>query len=259
MGELDDYGAVITGAGRGIGAAVAMALSASGARLVLAARTRSEVEAVASRLREVGGTAVAVECDVTDPDAVAALAHRANEELERIDILVNCAGAAAAGAVHRTEIEVWDRLMAVNARGAFLCMRAFLPGMLERRFGRVVNVASVAGLHGARYIAAYAASKHALIGLTRAAAADAAASDVTVNAVCPGYVDTEMTEQSIARIVERTGRTHEQALDAILSTTPQRRLIEPTEVAAAVAYLCSHSARGINGQTIVIDGGGLLS
>jgi len=259
MAELTGRTAVVTGGGRGIGIAVGEALAREGVNLLLAARTEAEVEAAAARLCETGATAFAAVCDVTDAASVERLRATAVEMLGEVDILVNNAGAASAAAIHKTAIEDWDRLMAVNARGPFLCMRAFLPGMLQRGRGRVVSVASVAGLHGARYIAAYAASKHALIGLTRAAAADVAASGVTVNAVCPGYVDTEMTEQSIARIVERTGRTREQALDAILATTPQRRLVEPSEVANGVVFLCRERSGGINGQALVIDGGGLLA
>ncbi|HLU25590.1 MAG TPA: SDR family NAD(P)-dependent oxidoreductase [Longimicrobiales bacterium] len=256
---LEGRTAVITGGGRGIGEAVAKALARAGASVVVASRTVEQVEAVAADLRREGRTAHAVACDVTDPASVDALARAAEQALGRVDILVNNAGAAGSAPVHRLGIEEWDRLFAVNARGTFLCTRAFIGGMMERRWGRVVNVASVAGLHGARYIAAYAASKHAVIGFTRAAAADVAAYGVTVNAVCPGYADTEMTRQSVARIVEKTGMSEAQALDAILSQNPQRRLITPEEVAHVVLALCDERARGINGQAIVIDGGALLA
>jgi NAD(P)-dependent dehydrogenase (short-subunit alcohol dehydrogenase family) len=149
-------------------------------------------------------------------------------------------------------------MLTVNATGAFLCTQAFLPGMVERRWGRIVYVASVAGLTGGKYIAAYAASKHAVLGLARSTAAEVAESGVTVNAVCPGYVDTDMTRESIEKIVEKTGKTREQALAAILGTTPQRRLIAPEEVAHAVLSLCDDLACGINGTAIVIDGGALM-
>jgi NAD(P)-dependent dehydrogenase (short-subunit alcohol dehydrogenase family) len=150
-------------------------------------------------------------------------------------------------------------MLAVNATGTFLCTREFLPGMMERRRGRVVNVASVAGLDGARYIASYSAAKHAVVGLTRCAAAEAAASGVTVNAVCPAYVDTPMTEASVARIMQRTGLSREEAGGAILKTMPQGRLVTAEEVAYQVVALCREGSRGINGQCIVIDGGGLLA
>jgi NAD(P)-dependent dehydrogenase (short-subunit alcohol dehydrogenase family) len=248
--------AVVTGGGRGIGEAVAEALAEAGAAVVVAARTVEEIEEVADRLREAGHRAWAVACDVTDEGSVQALAAEATERLGRVDILVNNAGVAGSAPIHRLSLDDWNRFLAVNATGTFLCMRAFLPGMVERGAGRIVNVASVAGLSGARYIAGYSASKHAVIGLTRAVAAEAAASGVTVNAVCPGYVDTGMTRESIARIVEKTGRSAEEALESILGASPQRRLIEPGEVAHAVLALCDEEAKGINGQAVVIDGGG---
>lgn len=249
--------ALITGGGRGVGAAVAARFAMAGARILVVARTAEQVDAVAASLRAKGHEAHAEACDVSSPEGVARLAERAAALLGRVDVLVNNAGVALAAAVHRTTVEDWNRLLAVNATSAFLTMRTFLPGMIDRGWGRVVNVASVAGLRGDRYIAAYAASKHALVGLTRSAAAEAAPHGVTVNAVCPGYLATEMTEASVARIMTATGRTEQQALDALLQTTPQRRLIEPGEVAEAVAYLCTAAARGVNGASLVIDGGEL--
>ena len=249
--------AVITGGGRGVGAAVAARLAGAGASVLVASRTVSQVEDVAARLRASGHTAHAEACDVADPASIDRLASRAAERLGRIDILVNNAGVALASAVHKTSLDDWNRLFAVNATSAFLCLKAFLPGMIERRWGRVVNVASIAGLTADRYIAAYAASKHALMGLTRAAAAEAAPHGVTVNAVCPGYLATDMTRESVERIMRTTGRTEAQALEAILQTTPQKRLIDADEVAEAVAYLCSDAARSVNGEALVIDGGEL--
>jgi len=249
--------AVITGGGRGVGAAVAVRLAAAGATVLVAARTAAQVEEVAALLRAKGHNAHADTCDVTDPASVDRLASRAAERLGRVDILVNNAGVAFASAVHKTSLEDWNRLLAVNATGAFLCLKAFLPGMLEGRWGRVVNVASIARLTGDCYISAYAASKHALVGLTRAAAAETAAHGVTVTAVCPGYLATDMTRESIARIMRTSGRTEDQALEAILQTTPQRRLIDADEVAEAVAYLCTDAARSVNGAALVIDGGEL--
>jgi 3-hydroxybutyrate dehydrogenase len=249
--------AVITGGGRGVGAAVAARLARAGARVIVSARTAAQLEQVAGALRAEGHDVHGVPCDVAEPASVDRLAASAMERLGHVDILVNNAGTAIAAAVHKTTVDDWNRILAVNATGAFLCLRALLPGMLERRWGRVVNVASIAGLTADRYMGAYAASKHALVGLTRAAAAEAAPHGVTVNAVCPGYLDTEMTQETIARIVRTTGRTETQALEAILKTTPQRRLIAADEVAEAVAYLCTDAARGVNGETLVIDGGEL--
>lgn len=259
-GELAGRSALVTGGGRGIGEAVARALAGAGAAVMVVARTSAQVEAVASSIVRAGGTAYGATCDVTDEGSVASLAETAASRLgRRVDILVNNAGAAGSAPLHRWTLDEWNRLFAVNATSTFLCTRAFLPGMTEAGWGRVVNIASVAGLAGARYIAAYAAAKHAVVGFTRAVAAEIAARGVTANAVCPGYVDTDMTRASVARIVERTGKTEAGALEAILGMTPQRRLIEPTEVAHAVLALCAEAARGINGQAIVIDGGALLA
>src|SRR6266581_631265 len=166
---------------------------------------------------------------------------------------------AASAKLTDTTDEMWDRMLRVNASGAFYCTRAVLPMMLAAKWGRIVNMASVAGRAGAPYIAAYTASKHALLGLTRAVAAEVASRGITVNAVCPGYVDTEMTDASAANIVKRTGRTDEDARKILEGFSPQRRLMTTPEVAAMTTYLCSEVARGINGQGIVIDGGALQS
>jgi 3-hydroxybutyrate dehydrogenase len=257
--SLDGRGAVVTGGGRGIGAAVARSLARAGAAVVVAARTLDQVERVAAELRGAGRSAWAVVCDVTRPESVGELGRRAIERLGHVDILVNNAGLAHSAPLHKIALEDWNLLFAVNATGTFLCTQAFVPGMLERKWGRVVNVASVSGLTGARYIAAYAASKHAVLGFTRAVAAEVALQGVTVNAVCPGYVDTDLTRESVERIVRETGRTREQALQALLERVPQRRLIEPEEVAHAVLALCDDLAKGVNGQAIVIDGGALLA
>lgn len=248
-------GAVVTGGGRGIGAVVARRLADAGHRVVVAARSASEIEGVATALRSGGAEAWAVRCDVTDPESIDALFTAARGRLGAVDILVNNAGVASAAPIRKLALGEWNRLFAVNATGPFLCTKTVLPAMMDRGWGRIVNVASVAALRGARYIAGYAASKHALLGLTRAAAAEAAGAGVTVNAICPGYVDTPMTEDSIANIVDRTGLDEEAALDALLASTPQRRLITADEVAAAVSFLCGDGARGINGQAIALDGG----
>lgn len=257
MTRLAGRTAVVTGGGRGIGRAVAASLAEAGAAVLVAARTEAEVRSVAEELRERGHEAHATTCDVTEPADVEALAAAAEERLGEVDLLVNNAGAAGSAPFHRLELEEWERMLAVNATGPFLCTRAFLPGMVERGRGRVVMVASTAGLTGARYIAAYAASKHAVMGLVRSLAEEVAGSGVTVNAVCPGYVDTEMTRRSIERIARATGRDEGEALRTIESRSPQDRLIEPEEVAHAVCFLCDEAARGVNGEAVVVDGGEL--
>ena len=242
--------AVVTGGGRGIGAAVTRALIAEGVTVWVASRSKAELAAVAKTTG-----ARAHPTDVTDPASVRSLADAVGEA----DILVNNAGIAHSAPLARITLDDWNRLFAVNATGTLLCTQAFLPGMVARKVGRVVNVASVAGLAGGRYIAAYAAAKHAVIGFTRSVAEEIGASGVTINAVCPGYVDTDMTKESVKRIREKTGKSKAEALAAILSHTPQGRLITPEEVADTVVWLCGEGARGVNGQAIVLDGGNLRS
>lgn len=254
---LSGRGAVVTGGGRGIGAAVARALAGAGARVLVAARHMDEVEAVALRLRHAGHQAWATHCDVTDAGHVAALARTAHERLGTADILVNNAGASSSAPVTRIMLEEWQRLFAVNATSTLLATQAFLPGMLERGWGRIVNVASVAGLEGDKYIAAYSAAKHAVIGFTKSLAAEVAGKGVTANAVCPGYVDTPMTDESVARIMERTKMTREAALAAVLSHVGQPRLVTVDEVAATVLALAGDAAATLNGQTIILDAGAL--
>jgi NAD(P)-dependent dehydrogenase (short-subunit alcohol dehydrogenase family) len=253
--DLHGKGAVVTGGGRGIGAATARALAEAGAAVVVAARSAEQLAATAAALRAAGHQAWAVTCDVTDPLQVAALRAEAEQRLGHIDVLVNNAGVAHSAPLKSITLEQWNRLFAVNVTGTFLCTQAFLPGMTERGWGRVVNVASVAGKMGAAYISAYAATKHAVVGFTRARAVEVATKGVTVNAVCPGYVDTEMTVESVARIIGKTGITEEQALGHIRRTSPQNRLFTADEVAFLVLTLCDPRAAGVNGQSLVLDGG----
>ena len=252
---LDGKTAVVTGGGRGIGAAIARALGAAGAAVVVAARSENEIDGVATELRALGVQAWPVPVDVTDPDSVTKLTSAAIDRMGRVDVLVNNAGGVKSAPLHSQSLEDWNRVIAVNATGTFLCTQSMVAGMVESGWGRVVNIASVTSKVGARYISAYAASKHAVLGFTRSIALELADKGVTVNAICPGYVDTDMTTASLARIEKKTGQGSEQALAMILAGSPQGRLIEPDEIAHLVLALCDHNARGITGQAIVIDGG----
>jgi NAD(P)-dependent dehydrogenase (short-subunit alcohol dehydrogenase family)/enamine deaminase RidA (YjgF/YER057c/UK114 family) len=244
--------AVVTGGGRGIGAAIAETLAGAGAAVMVAARSAPEVEAVAQRLRGQGATAHAAVCDVTDETSVRRLGEAARARLGHVDLLVNSAGDASAAPLPKVALEDWNRLLAVNATGTFLCTREFAPDMAAGGFGRIDNVASTAGLSGGKYIAPYTAAKHAVVGFTRAIAAEYAGTGVTVNAICPAYVDTPMTARSIADVQARTGRDREAALEAILAGAGQRRLIAPSEVADRVLALC---AGEVNGMALVMTGG----
>jgi NAD(P)-dependent dehydrogenase (short-subunit alcohol dehydrogenase family) len=223
---------VVTGGTKGIGKAVADRFAAAGERVEAAGRDQ---------------------LDVTDEEQVTAFFER----LGRVDVLVNNAGLASGAPLARTTLDEWRTHFDVNATGAFLCTRAVVGTMIERGDGRIVTVASTAGLAGTRYTAAYVASKHAAVGLMRATAAELAGTGVTANAVCPAWVNTAMTERTVANIVEKTGRTAEEARADLEAMTPLGRLLEPDEVAAAVIFLASAEAAAINGQTLVLDGGGI--
>ncbi len=253
---LSGQGAVVVGGGRGIGQACAEFLAAEGARVVISARTQSQIVHTVLAIRKRGGRAWAVPCDVTKPENVRTLARLAGRHLKSIDILVNSAGIAPTAPLAKLSLREWHRTIAVNLTGTFLAMQAFLPELVRRR-GRVVNIASTAALEGGGgpYIAAYAAAKHGVLGLTRSAAAELSGVGVRVNAVCPGFVDTDLTRQSVARIVQKTGKTPKEALRLILNSVHQKRLITPREVARAVAKLCLPSAKA-TGQAVVLHGRG---
>jgi NAD(P)-dependent dehydrogenase (short-subunit alcohol dehydrogenase family) len=248
---LNGRHAVVTGGGRGIGAAIASALAAEGARVTLMGRTEAPLQAHAVRLP----SAQAIRCDVTEEAGVATAFAGARRTFGPVTILVNNAGAAASAPFVRTSLELFRGMLEVNLIGTFLCSRAALPDMLEAGFGRIVNVASIAGLKGAAYVAAYCAAKHGVIGLTRALALYTATKGITVNAVCPSYTDTDMARAAIANIVERTGRSAAEAEAALVGKNPQGRLIRPEEVAATVVWLCGPGSEAITGQAIAVAGG----
>lgn len=240
--------ALITGGGRGIGRAIAQTFAQHGARVAVAARTREQVETVA---QEIGG--IALVCDVANPDQVAQIFADIKP-----DILVNNAGIAESATLTNTTDELWHRHLAINLSGTFYCTRAAVPSMLEKRWGRIINIASIAAKTGAPYIAAYAASKHGVLGLTRVVALEVAASGVTCNAICPGYVDTEMVSRGVEQITSKTGRSAEEAIEILKRMSPQNRLVTAEEVASMALLLASEEGRGINGQGINIDGGSVL-
>lgn len=251
--------AFVTGAGRGIGRAISIRFARAGFALGLTGRSHPHLLEVADEITDAGGTVRAVVCDVTNRKSVERAVEKIQRELGEIEVLVNNAGIADSAPFATMADESWDRIIAVNLTGTYLCMRAIVPGMFERRRGRVINIASIAGLTGFAYTAAYCAAKHGVVGLTRGVAIEAAAKGVTVNAVCPGWVNTDMTRASIERIVTTTGRTEEQARAVLERMSPQGRLIEPDEVAALALFLAGPDAYGINGQTLSVDGGELTA
>jgi 3-hydroxybutyrate dehydrogenase len=257
--KLKDKTALITGGGRGIGRAIALAFAREGARVALVARTAQQVEEVADEIRATCDTeAISAVCDVADAASVARAFAGVAERFGGVDILVNNAGIAESAPLVKTSDELWQRLLAVNLTGTFLCTRAALPVMLERGWGRVINIASIAGKTGAPYISAYTASKHGVLGLTRSVALEVATKGVTVNAICPGYVETEMAAQAINNISSKTGKSEEEARDVLNRMSPQNRLVTTEEVAALALLLASEEGRGINGQAINVDGGSVL-
>lgn len=246
---------LITGASRGIGRAVAVAFSRTGAKLALTGRDEKALEETLGQVQAGDGEAQSFLLDVTDSESIRALPERVKSQVGSVDILVNNAGIAESQPFLKTDRSLWDRIIAVNLTAVYEMTRACLPGMLERKAGRIINISSVAGKVGHPYVTAYCASKHGVLGLTRALALEVAKKGVTVNAVCPSYVNTPMTDQSLTNIQEKAGVTRDSAMEAILGANPQGRLIEPEEVADAVLYLASENAASINGQAINICGG----
>ncbi|MBO9648956.1 MAG: SDR family oxidoreductase [Variovorax sp.] len=245
--------AVVTGAARGIGAEIARTLAAEGARVSLIGRDRAALEKVQEELAGSGHAVAAA--DVSDEASVRAAFEALRAASGPVSILVNNAGRAESAPFLKTSLDLWQRMLAVNLTGSFLCAQAALPDMLDAGWGRIVNIASTAGQKGYAYVAAYTAAKHGVIGLTRSLALEVARKGITVNAVCPGYTETDILRNSVANVVGKTGRSEADALAEFAAVNPQRRIVQPAEVADAVRWLCGEGAASMNGQSISVSGG----
>ena len=255
--RLDGRHALVTGGGRGIGAAIAQALLAKGARVTITGRSHAALAATVAELSAFGE----IDCvtmDVASADSVKQGFAAAQARFGPVAVLVNNAGQAQSAPFLKTSEEVWHQMLAVNLTGSWHCIQEALPAMLASRWGRIVNVASTAGLTGYGYVSAYCAAKHGVIGLTRSLALEVAAKGVTVNAVCPGYTETDIVRDAVANIVAKTGRSEQEALAELAAGNPQKRLVQPGEVANAVAWLCMPGAGAMNGQSVAVAGGEVM-
>lgn len=251
--------AVVTGAGKGIGRSIALALAEAGADVAVTARTASDLEQLVQEIQARGRRAIAVTCDVTDVEQVQAMAATFLAGLGGIDILVNNAGNAGSHKLLGHPDELWHRMLAVNLTSVYYVSKAFLPTLTGQRSGRIINIASIASRAGGNYIAAYVAAKHGVLGLTRALATEMIPFNITVNAICPGYVDTPLTDHSVSNMMARTGMSEAKAREYVEKSSPQNRLITSEEVASIAVFLAQDINRGITGQGINIDGGGMMS
>jgi 3-hydroxybutyrate dehydrogenase len=256
--RLEGKTAIVTGGGRGIGEAIAMALGKEGCSVAVAGRTASHLERVAAQIQKLGRESLAVACDVSDPASVAELFRKVHERWGKLDILVNNAGESHSELLSRLSLETWNRMLAINLTGTFLCSQEALRLMLPRRSGRIINIASTAAKIGFRYAGAYAAAKHGVLGLTRSMALETATSGITVNAVCPGWVETEMVERAVQTMTAKTTMSAEKVRDYLAGESPQKRIIQPEEIAFATVWLACDEARGINGQAINVCGGQVM-
>lgn len=263
--SLHQRTAIVTGAGRGIGLAIAQTLAEAGARVVLLGRDLPRLQQAAASLptnqpdSDTTRTHLCLAVDIADEAAVLGAFEAIRAACPRIDILINNAGQAESAPLARTDSALWQRMLGVNLNGSFYCSRAVIGAMLKQDYARIINVASTAGLVGYAYVSAYCAAKHGVIGLTRSMALEAAGSALTVNAVCPGYTETDMVSDAVRNIAAKTGRSEQDARASLSANNPQGRLITPQEVAQTVLWLCQPHAASITGQAISISGGEVMS
>ena len=248
----------VTGAGKGIGEAIALALGKSGIKVAVSARTAADVDRVAASIREKGGEAISIPCDVTQPDSIRDAASQVQHSFGTITILINNAGAAESHKFIGHDDALWRRMMDVNLNSVYHVTKVVAPMMVEAQWGRIINIASIASKVGGKYIAAYTAAKHGVLGLTRALAIELVSANITVNAICPGYVDTPLTDKSVGNITRLTKLSETEARATLEKLSPQNRLITSEEVAHVVMMLVGNNARGITGQAINVDGGTVM-
>lgn len=258
MKGLEEKIVLVTGGGRGIGRAIALAFAGQGSRVVITGRTKAALESVAEEISRNGGKSLPLTCDVTRKEEVEGLEHEITSRLGTVQVLINNAGIAPAASFLEMDDRLWDDVLKTNLSGTYYCCKVFLPSMIATGWGRIINIASTVAKVAYFHTSAYTTSKHAVLGLTRALAVETARSGVTVNAICPGYVDTDLTRNNARRMAERMRKDVEEVLKLFKSTSPQNRLMMPEEVAALATMLASEQASGITGQAINIDGGAVM-